>query len=233
MKCAQFVSCSKDYNNSLLAQSIKRLRQNVKIQINEVGRDANIEGLSKTYNRFLKSLDNKDYVGNTFGSKYDYLIFVHDDVYIDDLEIFNKLDEAFKQYDIVGLAGGLEPEIKPLCLWHHMCKRENWRGRVGHFDDKGNKFITDFGKTPSRVCVLDGLFLAVNLKKVRETSWKFNETDCGKFHLYDIASSLDANAAGLKLGVWPILVYHHSPGLRDINDPSFQESQKKFLAKYS
>jgi hypothetical protein len=221
MKYRIITCCKNKFENTPLQLSLAKLKIN---PIHITPFENNNEGLSYCYNLTLETWKKVN---------YDCLIFIHEDVEIIQSNFIEEIQEAFNQFDIVGLAGGLEPEIKVPSLWHRMCKRQNWRGRVGHFDEKGNKFITDFGETPSRVCVLDGLFLAVNLKKIKKTNWKFNETDCGKFHHYDIASSLDANTAGLKLGVWPILVYHHSPGLRDINDPTFQESQRKFLAKYS
>ena len=36
---------------------------------------------------------------------YDWVILMHDDVQMDDLAYVDKLQEAFKEYDVVGLAG--------------------------------------------------------------------------------------------------------------------------------
>jgi len=91
--------------------------------------------------------------------------------------------------------------------------------------------FTNFGPTPSRVVILDGLFISVLTSKVKQTGWKFNENY--EFHHYDIASSLDANKMKLKLGVAPIWVMHNSPGLLSFEDKNFLQSQEKFLSEYS
>ena len=78
--------------------------------------------------------------------------------------------------------------------------------------------------------MLDGLFLAVDLKRALETGWRFNENY--DFHHYDLSSCLDANKRQMKLGTYPIYVTHSSPGLRDYNDTAYQVSEKRFYKEY-
>lgn len=198
----------------------KNLQQFPKIQKHIAWIENNSYGLSYNYNKCMELYKNT----------IDSMIFCHDDIEFTSDNIFKELELAYEQFDVVGLAGGTNPEIKTPTLWHLMCKRENYFGRVGHYH--GNeKFVTNFGPTPHRVTLLDGLFLAINLKKVKDTNFKFdNQFD---FHLYDLDACLTANNEKLKLGVWPILVYHKSPGLRDLNDRVFQKNQAAFIAKYS
>lgn len=181
-------------------------------------------GLSTNYNTILeKHSDN-----------YDYIIFIHDDVYVDDLNVCEKLHTAHMEYDIVGLAGGINPRVTEPALWHIMCggfNSTNLRGAVAHTFQEKTIIMTSFGPTPSRVALLDGLFISVNTKKIKEVNWKFNENYT--FHHYDIASSIDANKKKLKLGVTPIWVIHKSPGLLDPNSSVFLNSQKKFIQEYS
>jgi len=187
----------------------------------------NKEGLSKSYNNFLYSKDSDE---------YDIIVFAHDDVFIDDLKLEKKLNAAFEQgYDIIGLAGCINPLISKPSLWHLMAggfQSGNLRGAVAHYTDKTNtsRYVTSFGPTPARVALLDGLFIAVNVKKVKSVNWKFNENY--NFHHYDIASSIDANKKKLKLCVWPINVIHCSPGLRAFDD-NYLQSEEKFLSEYS
>ncbi len=187
----------------------------------------NADGLSASYNNFLNSKE---------ADEYDAVIFCHDDLYIDDLKLEQKLMKAFDLgYDIVGLAGCINPAIQKPALWHLMAggvQGGNLRGRVGHFADNNSDdyFVTSFGKTPSRVIILDGLFLAVNIKAAKAAKWKFNENY--NFHHYDIASCLDANSKKLRLGVYPINVMHRSHGLKDF-DKKFTESEERFLKEYS
>lgn len=184
----------------------------------------NKRGLSEVYNEFLNE---------EIAKEHDRIVFVHDDVCIDDLMINVKLNDAMygdSKYDIVGLAGTQEPKMAHPALWHLMAERKYHRGYAGHiFGNK--KVMTGFGPTPDRVVIVDGLFVVVNVKRALEVGWKWNENF--KFHHYDIASCIDAHRLGLKIGVWPINVFHASPGLESFEDKDWAESNKKFLEMYA
>lgn len=220
MKKILVVTCTKgDGKDTQLVKSLNAMPDDVTLVINA----NNKTGLSKAYNRQLVA-DNL--------IKHDIVLFAHDDVYIDDLKLKGKLYTAVEnlEYDIVGLAGAKSIKISPPCLWHKMSKPQDWSGSVSHPVPDERLMVTNFGPWPQRCLVLDGLFLAVNLKRVLEAGWKFNEDYT--FHHYDISSCLDANKLKLKMGTYPIHVTHASPGLRDINDTVFQSSQKQFMANY-
>ena len=223
MKKILVVSCTKrdvdDKKNIKIYDSLRLLKKEIKTKIHF----NNSAPLPVVYNQYLT----KDTLKN-----HDIVVFAHDDLYIDDLKVKGKLDLAMNGLDIIGLAGCLNPKISKPALWHLMSDRVNWRGHVAHtLDEKGVIQMTTFGPTPSRVAIVDGLFIAVNLKSVLDAGWKFNENF--SFHHYDIASCIDANKLKLKVGVIPINVVHDSPGLTDYNDNVFQESEKKFLQLYS
>lgn len=178
-------------------------------------------GLSAVYNAAIDSL----------GPQFTEAIFVHDDVYLDDINIISKVRDGLQVYDIVGVAGGSTPNVVHPALWHIMTKRETHRGFVGHFNkDNTQVYMTSFGAVPSEVDILDGVFLGVNCERVKRVKWRFNEGYT--FHHYDLSSCLDARALGLKLGVLPVHMVHKSPGLLDINDPVFVRSNQKFLLEY-
>jgi protein O-GlcNAc transferase len=220
------VSCTQhtDYKQTLLYKSLVNLEKSS----NRMFLDKlqfvtqNKAGLSEVYNKFLS----KDYT---------QILFIHDDMWIDDAGFLTKLEEGHKQYDIIGLAGGLNPVIKAPALWHIMCggfHGNNLRGFAGHYLPDGiTTSITNFGPSPARVAIIDGAFMSVNVNKTKEVNWMFNENYT--FHHYDISSCIDANKKKLKIGVIPILSYHNSPGLRDINDKTFVENQTKFLKEYA
>jgi hypothetical protein len=90
--------------------------------------------------------------------------------------------------------------------------------------------MTGFGVTPSRAVIVDGLFIAVNCEAVASKNWQWNENF--DFHHYDIASCIDANAKALKIGVYPINVFHASPGLASLQDAAWSKSNEKFLQLY-
>lgn len=209
-------------HTTIFGQSLKSLLD-LGVKFDVMFEHDNRNGLSQVYNKYLK----------TFGEKYDCIVFVHDDVYIDDALFINKIEEGFNEgYDIVGTAGGINPIIKAPTLWHIMCGQGNLRGAVSHFNEENSQiWVTSFGPMPSRVTLLDGLFLAINTKRILEVNWKFNENY--DFHLYDLASSLDANKKKLKLGVLPIHLVHKSPGLSNLNNETFQRNQAKFLKEYA
>jgi hypothetical protein len=207
-------------SNLLVYKSLNLLKHEIDLKIHF----DNDTGLSEVYNQYITPKNAK---------KYDIALFLHDDVYVDDLKIRGKLYQAIQQYDIVGLAGCLSPRIKSPSLWHLMSGYDNHRGYVAHAnpDDITTVRMTSFGPSPSRVILIDGLFMAVSLKAAIRSEWRFNESF--KFHHYDLSSCLDANSKGLKIGVSPINVIHASPGLRSLHDSNFKHSEKKFLEKYT
>ena len=79
----------------------------------------NRSGLGEIYNRYL---GNKKYFN-------DILLFVHDDVLIEDIFLSEKLNEAIRRFDVVGIAGGLTPN-KGALRWFDPW--ENLTGAVGH-----------------------------------------------------------------------------------------------------
>lgn len=183
----------------------------------------NTDGMPAVYNRKIEEY--KD-------SSVEFLVCVHDDVYIDDLKLYEKLNQAKNMgYNIVALAGGLNPRLKDPALWHIMTDRNQQRGEVAH--PAGNQhqtMTTAFGPTPSRVAIADGLFLGLDMSVISQSEWRFNENYT--FHHYDISSCIDANRAKLKLGVYPIHVIHSSPGLLSIHDKAWAESNQRFLKEY-
>ena len=227
MKTA-IVSASRDknYSKSLLAASLKPIEKYVthtkQHELHSYNFPDNTAGLSVTYNTFLDQ-----------HPEYECVIFAHDDIFIDDLLLLDKLDAAFNDYDIIGLAGGSSPVLAPPILWHLMCPRNTHAGCVAHFanEQATQIFHTAFGPTPARVALIDGLFMAVKVPLINKVGWRFNPEFT--YHHYDIAGCIDANNKKLKIGVIPINVIHASPGLRSLQDPKFQASQNAFMRLYA
>jgi len=177
----------------------------------------NKEGLSKVYNKFLTS-----------ENKIKRIIFVHDDVFIEDLFWEEKLNIAFEKYDIVGLAGSKKCDLSRTPAWHLMSDKQDYVGEVGH-SFEGKVWTTVFGASDSRALVMDGLFLAVNVEKLLKVNLKFDERF--DFHHYDITFCLNANRNKLKMGVTPIRVVHF--GLGDsMNSDEWQQSSLTFNKFY-
>lgn len=175
----------------------------------------NKKGLSELYNLFL-----------TPEYKNHIVVFVHDDVIIEDAFLFEKLYSSHEKFDLVGLAGCIDPKIKSPAYWHLMADRRNLRGFVNH--NLNNKIIMSvFGETRSQVDMIDGVFMSVNVSKFLEKNVKFDENFT--FDFYDLSFSLRAKKAGLTIGVWSIFITHFSGGG---GASTFKESEKRFLELY-
>jgi hypothetical protein len=180
-------------------------------------------GLSSAYNAKLRKYA---------ATEVEFLVFVHDDVYIDDLKLPDKLTAAHAKlgYDIIGAAGAVQARVAEPALWHLMSERTQHRGFVHHFLDNGQVHCSSFGPTPSEVVLIDGVFMAVHLPSVVRKGWQFNENY--EFHHYDLASCLDAKKKGLRIGVYPIHIIHESPGLDSTSNPTWRASNQRFLTEY-
>ena len=177
----------------------------------------NTDGLSKIYNNFIEKNLNKGISG---------LIFIHDDVEINDNNIRVKLISAFNQFDIVGLAGTKKFTLSEQCLWHNSPK-ETWSGAVAHYHE-GKTWVTEYGQMPQQCLLVDGLFLAINLEKISKKGLRFDERFT--FHHYDLDFCLQAYKMRIKVGTWPIWVTHHSIGNWD--KPEWHKSNKIFREKW-
>lgn len=219
-----FCTKSKEAEETFAFKSLSRIKNSTSWKFDIFYDTNNKIGLSEKYNNTLK----------LHAGQFDNIVFIHDDVYIDDLGVVSKLENAHQTFDIVGIAGGINPVIKQPALWHLMCggfHGGNLRGAVAHKVNKDQIGMTNFGPTPSRVAIIDGLFISVKTECYLNKDWKFNENY--RFHHYDIASCIDANNKKLKIGVVPIWVVHSSPGLLSFEDINFVNSQEKFLEEYS
>jgi hypothetical protein len=185
---------------------------------------SNTLGLPELYNQKIEEYLDSDFT---------FLVFCHDDVYVDDHNLAMKLHLARIQFgfDIIGLAGGSSPKIASPTLWHLMCDKKTQRGAVTHPTfDRSSLSITPYGKSPAQVDIVDGLFMAVNVSAIKASNWRFNPNY--RFHHYDLASCLDAKRIGMTTGVYPIHVVHSSPGLKCYEDPEWRHSDAMFLKEY-
>ena len=192
------------------------------MDLDAVIKTKNKENIGKHYNKILDM---------AVSEKYDTVILMHDDVQIDDRGWQDKLQEAFKKYDVVGLAGAKQVEIKQPALWHLMSKQEDWSGAVAHPASEKQIFMTNFGPTPARCLLLDGLFLAIKVSSLTPDI-RFDENIPAIAHHYDLDFCLTANKHKLKLTTWPIWAVHRSPGLEE-RTTEFETSQKYFIDKWA
>jgi len=203
-----------------LSASIQRLRSTSKKVTSRVTYD-NRAGLGVIYNQYL----NKRY-------KSKILVFVHDDVSIQDLFFVEKLNKAIGALDVIGLAGNQDPDLS-YPSWFD--QRRPLSGFVAHHWPQPSPlpyetiFVSSYGPSPALCAMLDGCFLAVNTERVVNSGIKFDEQF--QFHFYDLDFSLSCSRKGLRVGTWPIWAVHQSGG--SFGSPEWKRMQKLYRRKLS
>ena len=183
----------------------------------------NTSGLSATYN---KAIDNS--------TDFDFIAFIHDDVWINDVFFFSKVINS--EFDVIGNVGGLQyipPEdwsTRPF-LWTEAC-----RGKASGFvlhkhPNQDDMFIpSSFGLSPLPCAWLDGQMLILNKKSIL-SGLRFCEDYT--FDFYDGSLCAMAREIGLKVGTAPILATHMSCGQGMMaHKEEYLESQRRFISTW-
>lgn len=161
------------------------------------------------------------------------LVFVHDDVSIQDFFWTERIHEALARFDVVGLAGNrrrspLQPAwafATPDLKWD---SPEYLSGTVGHGKGFPCDNVSFFGTSGVECKLLDGLMLIADSARLIETGTRFDEQF--EFHFYDMDFCRQAELKGLRMGTWPINVVHESVGA--FNTPSWRRAYERYLRKY-
>jgi hypothetical protein len=206
--CATRQTQARFMSHTLLGQSLPRIKAlGVDIRV-IVGCD-NKNSLAEVYNKAFKP-----------EHAHRIACFVHDDVWLDDVWLGHRLQEALLSYDVVGVAGNknLYPHQPG---WPFPQKRGQWDvadnlvGRVAHsldnhkhIEKKGE--VTVYGASRGPVRNLDGVLLAGRVDVLMQAGVRFDERFT--FHFYDADFCRTAETRGLRIGVWPIAITHQSGG---------------------
>lgn len=182
----------------------------------------NTDGLGAVYNRYIDKYAELD--------EDVILVFVHDDVMIEDINFYRKLNAS--SFDIVGLAGASEFKIEAPALWHR-AGAGKISGAVAHTKDpftrgESDIWMSSFGPFRQRCVVMDGLFLAVRVSALKKTGVRFDPSF--GFHFYDLDFCLQCHEAGLSLGTEPIWVVHSSLG--EYDKSGWLVDQERFINKW-
>ncbi len=204
----------------------------------------NRDGLPLVYNRFLnEDIDSFTQVGEfkPTHAPDDIVVFLHDDVELIAANAEQELNKwADEGFAIMGLVGSRHITVKEPTLWNTMSPPGAPSGvSVFHnavhppsgapYPDPDQPRPANFGPL-GEVIILDGVFMAVVKDLVDKASWRFDEAY--DFHLYDLASCLNAHKAGLRLRTVFVPIVHYSPGIGDLSDPVFRKNQQTFLDAY-
>lgn len=165
-------------------------------------------------------------------SKYDIVVFLHDDIVIETKQIVNKLVKLYEnnpEYGILGVAG-TKYMSETGRWWDDMRKMY---GKVAHTHEGKtwlSEYSDDLGNDVEEVVIVDGVFFSVHKKRIKET---FNK-DVKGFHFYDVDFCFRNYLKGVKIGVHTnIRINHKSIGMTndawEANRVTFAETFKDNL----
>ena len=151
-------------------------------------------------------IDCKKYVDNI---EPDYIICMHDDLWLIDNNFSNKVKEAFEMFDYWGVAG-TNMMLTSNPRWHIPIGSAKYlSGLMEHKSPDGLRFMTSFGPYPVPCSILDGVFMAFK----REVFEKLVDVpELNGFHMYDMEMCTQVWDMGYKGGVQGIHLYHESRG---------------------
>jgi len=205
--------------DTTLYKSIQELKIDAEVNLQCI--ESNTEPLAVVYNEAMR---------NASEDEADALILVHDDVWLEHDPV-PKLRRLFDQYDLVGVAGASQITFQEPALWHLMAggfEGGHLHGCVSH-GNPNYKQATNFGPYPSKVAMIDGVFMAMNRMIMEEV--QFDEDCPSPYHFYDLIMSFRCHALGYNIGVGDILITHESPGLREFTE-NWKTGQEYFLKWY-
>lgn len=213
--CTQ-AKTDKDFEQRPIFRSLKKQYESNSQVDFHVFKD-NKRGLSECYNEVLTD---PKHLNKT-------VLFVHDDVVLEDIFLYEKLIES--PYSITGLAGATTfNKHSQMLAWHLAADRSSFVGEVSHFANN-KTWTTVFGSTNSRALTIDGLFIACKVNDIISKNLEFDVNF--NFHFYDIAFCLRANEAKVTCGVLPIKVVHHGLGDSMLTN-EWEEANKHFKSLY-
>jgi hypothetical protein len=168
------------------------------------------------------------YTRGTAQSRGDRLIFCHDDIEILNSDFAQRLDENFKRFDLIGVAGASR-----VVSGRWVGAGPPWIfGQVAGRAARGGITVAQYGvpmATVPGIKVMDGLFLASRREVAERVGFDAQTFD--GFHLYDLDFTFASYLAGYRLAVaTDIHLYHHSMGSYD---QEWQKYVTRFEQKYS
>jgi len=207
------------WNNSALGISLRRLAQDTRLIVHVAFE--NRRGLPDIYNARINATEGQP-----------ILVFVHDDVWIDDYFLADRVIHGLKTYDVIGVAGNRR-RVQNQPTWAYTDQKFTWddqRNLSGSIANDNLPFgkVSVFGVAPAGCELLDGVFLAVKKSRLNATGVQFDSRF--DFHFYDMDFCRSAKKNGLRLGTWPICLTHQSGG--DFGNTQWSEKYRLYLEKW-
>lgn len=160
------------------------------------------------------------------------LVFVHDDVWIEDYFFARRIAEGLQSYDAIGVAGN-KRRVPAQPSWAFVDASFTWddrahlSGSVGHGQAPFGA-VSHFGPSPADCELLDGVLLAARTDALKQKDLRFDERFA--FHFYDMDFCRSLRQQGLRIGTWPLGITHQSGGA--FGTPAWQQAHSKYLEKW-
>lgn len=217
--CATRLSEKEFWETSALGISLRRLHHESRLSVHLTLE--NRAGLPELYNARILAQDSDE-----------ILVFVHDDVWIDDFFFADRVTEGLRKYDVIGVAGNRR--IAPnQTSWAFLDAGFSWDEKnnlSGSIASGTSAFgtVSFFGPAPADCELLDGVFLAAKRSALRENHVLFDPQF--DFHFYDMDFCRVARGRNLRLGTWPICLTHQSEG--SFGSKRWHEMHRVYVEKW-
>ncbi len=181
----------------------------------------NSRGLSEVFNENIKKANDEA-----------MLVFIHDDVWIDETYLADAVINGLDHFDVIGVAGNKRrvpnqpawPFLDTNFTWD---ERSNLSGKVAH-GQQAFGAVSDFGDVPAECELMDGVFLAAKKSTLVANHVEFDPQF--DFHFYDLDFCRTAKQAGLRLGTWLVRLTHQSGGA--FGSPQWVQKYQQYLSKW-
>ena len=188
---------AQEFSQTALVQSLKRLAHDRRLAFHVTL--SNSLGLPEIYNRRIQE------------SPHDILVFVHDDVWIDDYFLADRVMEGLVLYHVISVAGNTRL-VDSHVAWHlnkGKADLPHLSGSVAHGPVPFGQ-VSHFGDCPRPCELLDGVLLAARRSVLLDKKLFFDTRFF--FHFYDLDFCRTVGQSGLSIGTWPIAITHKSGG---------------------
>lgn len=217
--CATRLNEDDFWEKSALGLSLRRMAHDQRLVAYLVCE--NQRGLPDIYN---------DCVDENTGN--DIVVFIHDDVWIEDYYFADRIIDGLRSYDVIGVAGNrrrvpYQPAWPFVDLSFNWDERSNLSGALGHGENPCGA-VSFFSHPPADCELLDGVLLASTKSKLKAKNVRFDPRFA--FHFYDMDFCRTARRNSLRLGTWPIAMTHRSGGA--FNSPTWYENFYRYIAKW-
>jgi GT2 family glycosyltransferase len=209
------------WNDSALGVSLRRLEQYTPLATHIAFE--NLRGLPDVFNARINARGGDP-----------ILVFIHDDVWIDDYFLADRVIQGLEAFDVIGVAGNRrrapnQPNWACTDIHFAWDAKENLSGRIanGHHPFGG---ISHFGATPAECELMDGVFLAARRSRLNAKGVQFDPRF--PFHFYDMDFCRSARKNGLRLGTWPICLTHQSTGVLGFGSQNWNEMYRLYQEKW-